>query len=70
MSQDRFSLSELVDREAFVPRHIGPREDQMTDMLQLLNVDSLEALIDRSVPDSIRMERGLDLPPARSEHET
>ncbi len=42
----------------------------MTDMLQMLNVDSLEGLVDRSVPDSIRMDGDLDLPPARSEYET
>ena len=70
MSQERLTLNELVDREAFVPRHIGPREDQMTDMLGQLSADSLGALIDRCVPDTIRMDDKLNLPPAKSEHET
>ena len=70
MSQERLTLSELVDREAFVPRHIGPREDQMSDMLQQLNADSLDELINRCVPNSIRMAGVLNLAPAKSEHET
>ena len=70
MTQERLSLNELVDREAFVPRHIGPREDQMADMLKQLNAPSLDELIDRCVPNSIRMAGSLNLAPAKSEHET
>ena len=70
MTQERLSLNELVDREAFVPRHIGPREDQMADMLQQLNAPSLDKLINRCVPNSIRMAGSLNLAPAKSEHET
>ena len=70
MTQERLSLNELVDREAFVPRHIGPREDQMADMLKQLNAPSLDELMDRCVPNSIRMAESLNLATAKSEHET
>ena len=53
-----------------MPRHIGPREDQMADMLKQLNAPSLDELIDRCVPNSIRMAGSLNLATAKSEHET
>jgi glycine dehydrogenase len=37
-------------------------------MLDLMGLPSLDALIDRTVPDSIRAQRPLELPPALSEH--
>jgi glycine dehydrogenase len=38
-------------------------------MLELLGCDSLEALVHQAVPEAIRLNRPLQLPPARSEHE-
>ena len=70
MSQKRLTLNQLVDRDAFVPRHIGPREDQVSDMLLKLKAPSLDGLVNRCVPDAIRMEGSLNLAAAKSEHET
>jgi glycine dehydrogenase len=44
-------------------RHIGPSPDEMARMLAVLGLDSLDALIDETVPKSIRQERPLDWAP-------
>src|SRR6476469_2774230 len=51
----------------FVPRHIGPSDADVAAMLALLGVKSLDELIDRTVPQSIRGGKALELPAALSE---
>ncbi|GAA4126586.1 aminomethyl-transferring glycine dehydrogenase [Nocardioides fonticola] len=53
----------------FVDRHIGPRDHDVQQMLVAVGYDSLEALMDAAVPDSIRLHDPLDLPQAASESE-
>ncbi|MGQ0656894.1 MAG: aminomethyl-transferring glycine dehydrogenase [Chromatiales bacterium] len=48
------SLAELEQRGDFIRRHVGPDADQIRDMLKLLGLASLDALIDRAVPEAIR----------------
>jgi len=48
-------------------RHIGPSPQEMRDMLGTLEADSLEALIDETVPEAIRQEGALDFGKALSE---
>jgi glycine dehydrogenase len=60
-------LQEPLDR--FPPRHIGPSDDEIAEMLRDVGFDSLDALTDAVVPADIRLRRPLDLPPARGEHE-
>ncbi|MEX2602184.1 MAG: aminomethyl-transferring glycine dehydrogenase [Balneolaceae bacterium] len=55
------------EKEAFVHRHIGPDTPQIQEMLQAINAASLDALTDETVPDNIRMNRPLQLPPPLSE---
>ncbi len=50
-------------------RHIGPSPEEMAEMLQVLGADSLEALIDETVPASIRQAEPLDFGPPKSERE-
>ena len=50
-------------------RHIGPSPEEMADMLKVVGADSLDALIDETVPASIRQGEPLDFGPAKSEHE-
>ena len=54
--------------EVFAGRHIGPRNRDAQKMLESLGLESLEQLIDETVPSSIRSE-GLELPTALSEFE-
>ena len=53
----------------FAARHIGPRGEETKAMLATLGVPSLETLITQAVPNSIRLDRPLVLPPAASETE-
>ncbi|RBI86950.1 glycine dehydrogenase (aminomethyl-transferring) [Rhodosalinus halophilus] len=50
-------------------RHIGPSPDEMARMLRVVGADSLEALIDETVPGEIRQEAALAFGPALSEGE-
>ncbi len=63
------TLADALAGRPFSERHIGPDEQQITEMLKTLGVSSLEALMDDAVPGRIRTA-GLSLPPAASERET
>ena len=54
---------------SFIPRHIGPSEADVRAMLDLLGYDSLDALIDATVPSGIRLRRRLAIHAAMTEHE-
>ncbi|NCG25469.1 MAG: aminomethyl-transferring glycine dehydrogenase [Actinobacteria bacterium] len=56
------SLADLHDRDTFESRHIGPPDSERKQMLEVIGVESIEELIDRTVPDDIRMSEALDLP--------
>ncbi|MCF8465538.1 MAG: aminomethyl-transferring glycine dehydrogenase [Flavobacteriales bacterium] len=58
-----------MNQDTFVNRHIGPREEDLQEMLATIGVASLEELISKTVPASIRMNRELDLPEAMTEVE-
>ncbi len=53
----------------FYIRHIGPRAHEVDLMLKKIGVDSLDELIDQTIPKKIRMEKGLNLPEGISEYE-
>lgn len=50
-------------------RHIGPSPTEMAEMLDVVGVDSLEALIDDTLPPAIRQKEPLDFGKAKSERE-
>ncbi|MBP9151939.1 MAG: aminomethyl-transferring glycine dehydrogenase [Flavobacteriales bacterium] len=58
-----------MNQDTFVNRHIGTREEDLQEMLATIGVASLEELISKTVPASIRMNRELDLPEAMTEVE-
>lgn len=47
-------MTKLDTSNEFIARHIGPRDADTAAMLQLLGYDSLDALIDSVIPDSIK----------------
>jgi glycine dehydrogenase len=53
----------------FAYRHIGPRREDVAEMVEILGFASLDAFIDAVVPPDIRLRRPLALPPGRSERE-
>ncbi len=55
--------------DVFINRHIGPRDADIATMLAALGLDSLDALVTDAMPDDIRTQSPLDLPPALTETE-
>ncbi len=47
--------------DGFIPRHIGPNEAEIAEMLAFLGYDSIEAFTSDVVPASIRLDRPLNL---------
>ncbi len=54
-------LDELTYSKEFIRRHIGPSPEDIKAMLDELELDSVDQLIDATVPDSIRLSEALDL---------
>lgn len=62
------NLSEAEARsDRFAARHIGVDSASIQQMLDVLGISSIEELIDRTVPPSIRLNRSLLLPEALTE---
>ena len=45
----------------FIRRHVGPSEEDIEKMLTVIGVNSLEELINQTIPSSIRLDKELDL---------
>lgn len=58
-----------MNTDVFAHRHIGISEADLPCMLEKIGVQSLEELIEQTIPADIRLEHPLDLPPAMSEYE-
>lgn len=58
---------EFTDK--FADRHIGPGKDEIDEMLNTIGAGSLEALVEETVPSSIRLENGLKLSEPLSEYQ-
>lgn len=55
--------------DLFVDRHIGPREEEVQEMLKKCGVSSMEDLIDKTIPEAIRLHEPLPLKDGISEYE-
>ncbi|MEZ5056373.1 MAG: hypothetical protein R2879_04975 [Saprospiraceae bacterium] len=53
----------------FSRRHIGINSGELEEMLSVIGVNSLEELINQTIPDAIRREGSLNLPEAQSEYD-
>ena len=60
------SFPEFTD--PFSRRHIGPDAESEIRMLETLGFDSLDALINATVPEKIRLPAPMNLPAAATEH--
>lgn len=56
-------------QDKFSSRHIGINETELHEMLQTIKADSMEQLIDETVPKSIQRNDKLSLPEAMSEYD-
>ncbi len=50
-----------MSHDLFASRHIGPREEEIDEMLRFVGVNSLEELINQTVPSDIRLKEPLKL---------
>jgi len=55
--------------ERFVDRHIGPRDQDVQTMLEKVGVNSINELIDKTIPKTIHLDKPVGLEEAMSEHE-
>ena len=60
-------LRTLIEPDEFSRRHIGPTPDDVSDMLRVIGVESVEQLLAETMPGTIRAEAALGLPDAVSE---
>ena len=58
-----------MNTNSFQFRHIGSNKKEQDIMLSAIKVNSLEQLINETVPENIRLKNDLDLEPAMSEYE-
>jgi len=58
-----------MNTNSFSLRHIGPRLHEVREMLNTIGVNSVNELIDQTIPTSIRLNDELDLPEGLSEQE-
>ena len=58
-----------MNTNSFQLRHIGPSNAEQEKMLATIKANSLEDLINETVPDNIRLKNPLDLEPAMSEYQ-
>ncbi|MDB9493994.1 aminomethyl-transferring glycine dehydrogenase [Spirulina major CS-329] len=61
--------SPIAPRQGFAKRHIGITPETEAQMVKALGYQSVDELIYHAVPQGIRLQRSLHLPPAKSEHE-
>ncbi|MDC1022057.1 aminomethyl-transferring glycine dehydrogenase [Schleiferiaceae bacterium] len=58
-----------MKRNSFAYRHIGPKAVDVDQMLSTIGIDSIETLIDETIPKAIRAEKDLDLSESMTEAE-
>ncbi|MBK9959678.1 MAG: aminomethyl-transferring glycine dehydrogenase [Chitinophagaceae bacterium] len=59
----------VLQQSEFQQRHIGPNEEETAEMLQTIALDSIDQLIDLTVPKNIRLDESLDVAGPVSESE-
>jgi len=64
MNDNSFSL----DTDSFLNRHLGPNKDEVNEMLDVVGATDLGEFIDQVLPESISLEKDLELPTPSSEY--
>ncbi|GHB09669.1 aminomethyl-transferring glycine dehydrogenase [Salinicola rhizosphaerae] len=70
MSIDTRPLTELANHDDFLQRHNGPSRQDVARMLEALDAPSIGALVDKTIPDDIRLRGELNLDGPRGESES
>jgi len=56
-------------KENFSRRHIGPNPNELNVILKTIGVESIEELLNQTIPDKIRLKKDLNIPEGMSEME-
>ena len=59
----------MITTDKFVNRHNGPRKNDVKAMLDIIGADSVDELIDRTIPAAIRLKKPLNLPCGMTEYQ-
>lgn len=54
-------MNSIEHPDKFVNRHIGPRKEDITEMLKVIGVNNVEELIQETIPKSIRLSQMLEI---------
>jgi len=58
-----------MDTNKFVNRHVGITEEDIPAMLEVVGAESLDQLIDQTIPSNIRLKNSMNLPEPMTERE-
>jgi len=58
-----------MNTNSFLLRHIGPRKEDVTNMLATIGLNSIDELIEQTIPSAIRLKEDLNLGKSLSEQE-
>ncbi|MDO9187420.1 MAG: aminomethyl-transferring glycine dehydrogenase [Bacteroidia bacterium] len=58
----------MITTDKFVNRHNGPRENDVKAMLKRIGANSVDELIDQTIPAAIRLKKPLNLPTGLTEY--
>ncbi|MDR2969039.1 MAG: aminomethyl-transferring glycine dehydrogenase [Tannerellaceae bacterium] len=58
-----------MDTNKFINRHVGITAEDIPSMLETIGVDTLDQLIDQTIPSNIRLETPMNLPEPMTERE-
>jgi len=67
MTNETSTLNDLENHSEFTRRHVGPSTQEQQNMLAALDLNSLDQLIEKTVPDSIRLDDALNMDKGVSE---
>ncbi|MCK4707241.1 MAG: glycine dehydrogenase (aminomethyl-transferring), partial [Gammaproteobacteria bacterium] len=70
VSSDQLTIDQLQQHDDFESRHVGPDTLEQNAMLELLGLKSLDALIDKVVPESIRRHDDMTIQPGLTEQQS
>jgi len=62
-------MKTLQQKNEFLSRHLGPREHEIPEMLNVIGVHSVDELIDQTIPEIIRSKKQIQMDPAETEYE-
>lgn len=69
LTELEIAMTKTMQHTSFVYRHIGPSVSDQRTMLDVLDVNSLDDLIEQTVPDNIRFKEPLNVEAGASEQE-